>query len=87
MKTKVLLRKIKALLSAKKREQLAEYESLLKVLRKLKKKQADLSARLEGEEDEESRRKIQHKLEMIEAQRKKGQRLKRELETLREMDY
>ncbi len=84
MKTKSLVRKIKALLSAKKRKQLAEYESLLKVLRKLKKKQATLSAKLKGEEDKEKRREIQRKLKVVEAQRKKGLELKRELEKLRD---
>ncbi len=84
MKTKSLIRKIKALLSAKKREQLAKYESLLSVLRKLKKKQAALSAKLESEEDKEKRRDIEHKLKVIEAQRKKGLRLKRDLEKLRD---
>ena len=83
MKTKSLVRKIKALLSAKKREQLAKYESLQKVLRKLKKKQALLSAKLGREQDKEKRRELEHKLKVIEAQRKKGLRLKRDLEKLR----
>jgi hypothetical protein len=84
MKTKKLLRKVKVLLSADRRAQLAKYDSLKKVLRKLRAKEAALRDRLDGEEDDQRRREIQRKLEVIEAQCKKGARLKKEIEDLRE---
>ena len=84
MKTKKLLRKVKELLSADRRAQLAKYDSLKKVLKKLEAKEVALRDRLDGEEEDQRRREILRKLEVIEAQRKKGARLKKEIEKLRE---
>ena len=84
MKTKKLLRKVKELLSADRRAQLAKYNSLKKVLKKLEAKEVALRDRLDGEEEDQRRREILRKLEVIEAQRKKGARLKKEIEKLRE---
>ena len=83
MKTKKLLRKMKALLSADQRAQLAEYDSLEKVLRKLGTKEAAWREKLDAEEDKERRREIMRKLEVIEAQRKKGEKLRKQIEELR----
>ncbi len=83
MKTKKLLQKIKALLSADRRAQLAKYDSLEDVLEKLSAKEVAFREKLDGEEDEEQRREILRKLEVIEAQRKKGEILKKEIEGLR----
>ncbi len=83
MKTKPLLRKIKALLSANKRKQLAKYKSLERVLRKLKKKQAALGEKLQQEKDKERRKEIERKLKVIAVQRKKGVALRAKLEELR----
>ncbi len=84
MKTKKLLRKIKALLSADQRAQLAKFDSLEKVLRKLKKKEIALREKLEQENDKELRREIQRKLKVIEAQLKKGTKLKAQIGKLRD---
>ena len=83
MKRKKILRKLKTLLSADQRAQLAKYDSLERVLRNLEAKEAKLRERLQTEDDERKRREIHRKLEVSEAQRKKGLKLKGELEALR----
>lgn len=83
MKTKHLLRKIKHLLSADKRKQLAKFDSLEKVLRKLKKKEAALREKLDGEKSKDKRRELEKKLEVVAAQRKKGRKLRDKLEKQR----
>jgi hypothetical protein len=82
MKTKKLLRKIKAILSADRRAQLAKADSLEKILEKLEKKAVTLREKLDGDEDEERRRELVQKLEVVEAQREKGEKLKAELGAL-----
>ena len=75
---------MKALLSADQRKQLAKYDSLSKVLGKLKKKEAALREKIEGEKDKDRRRKLMRKLKVVQAQRKKGAKLRREIEKLRD---
>ena len=82
MKTKKLLKKIKELLSADRRAQVAKYDSLTEVLHKLEKKEVSLRAKLEEEEDEERCKEIQRKLEVIAAQHKKGTKLRAEIEAI-----
>jgi hypothetical protein len=84
MKTKKLLRKVKALLSADQRAQIAKYDSLEKVLKKLRMKEVAMRKKLEQEEDQERRREILRKLDVVEAQRKKGIELEKEIKALRE---
>ena len=86
MKTKKLVRKIKALLSSGRRTQLAKRRSLEKVLRKLEIKELALRRKLDGKEDKEQRRETLRKLKVIEVQRKKGQKLMGEIEELRRRD-
>jgi hypothetical protein len=86
MKTKKALRKLKALLSADERAQLAKYDSLEKVLRKLESKEATLREKLEGESDEERRREILRKLDVINAQHQKGAKLKEDIKKLRDAE-
>jgi hypothetical protein len=86
VKTKKLVRKIRNLLSADSRAQVAKYDSLEKVLRKLDAKHASFREKLKATDNEERRSEIQRKLEVIEAQREKGAELKRELDKLREGD-
>jgi hypothetical protein len=83
MKTKKLVRKIKVLLGSGRRAQLAKRSSLEKVMRKLETKELALRRKLDGKADKEHRRQIQRKLEVIEVQRKKGQKLMKELDELR----
>lgn len=86
MKTKKLLRKIKALLSADQRAQLAKVDSLVEILQKLDKKELGLREKLRGEHDESRRREILRKLDVIAAQRKKGEKLEHKLDALRDAD-
>ncbi len=82
MKTKKLLRKMKALLSADQRAQIAKYDSLEEILKKLEKKEMALRAELDRVEKEGQRGEILRKLEVVKAQRKKGVSLKEEIEGL-----
>ena len=66
-------------MSADRRAQLAKFDSLEKVLRKLEKKELALREKLEGEEDEERRKELLRKLSVIKAQRKKGAQLRGQL--------
>ena len=84
MKTKKLIRKVKAFLSADRRAQLAKADSLEKILEKLERKAASLREKLDAENDEKERSELLRKLEVIEAQRVKGEKLGRELEAERE---
>lgn len=79
MKTKKLIKKVQALLNADRRAQLAKSDSLEKVLKKLEVKDATLRERLKDEQDDEQRCKTLRKLKVIEAQRKKGEKLQHEL--------
>ncbi len=80
MKTEKLLEQMKGLLSAKRRKQIAEYESLEKVLGKLETKKAKLRAKLGEEADDERRKELVRKIEVIGAQRKKGLELKKAID-------
>jgi hypothetical protein len=86
VKTKKLVRKIKELLSADQRAQLAKYDSLEKVLQKLDAKEESFREKLKTEDDHGRRKEIRRKLKVIEAQRKKGAKLKEEIEKLRKSD-
>jgi hypothetical protein len=83
MKRKKLLRKIKSLLNADQRAQIKKFDSLEKVLQKLEGKEANFHERLKQEKSKERREELLRKLEVIQAQRKKGVRLKAEIEKLR----
>ena len=84
MKTKKLLRKIRELLNAKRRAQIAKYDSLEEVLQKLQTKEVELRAKLDEADGKGRRREILRKLEVVEAQRRKGEKLKKEIKDLRD---
>lgn len=84
MKTKKLLRKIKDLLSADRRAQMAKADSLEEILKKLDRKAKGLREKLDAEQDEDRRRELNRKLEVVEAQRTKGEKLSSELAAERE---
>ncbi len=86
MKRKKLLRKIKELLSADQRAQVAKYDSLEKVLGQLAAKEVTFRERLDAEDDKERRREILRKIEVIDAQRRKGEKLKEEIRELRDTE-
>jgi hypothetical protein len=80
MKTKKLVRKIKALLSKDRRAQVAKYESLEKILKKIEAKEEAFRKKLDAEKDKDRRKEIRRKLEVLAAQREKGTQLRREIE-------
>ncbi len=83
MKTKELIQEIKALLNADQRARLAQRDSLEKVLGKLKEKESNLQQKLKAAGDDEDRRKeLLRKLEVISAQSQKGLKLLAELEEI-----
>ncbi len=84
MKTKKLVKKIKELLSANKRAERVKYKSLVNVLLKLDHKEKALRDKLEGETNEQKQRSISHKIDVVRAQRAKGEKLKRKLEEERD---
>jgi hypothetical protein len=84
MKTKKLLRKVKAFLSADRRAQMAKADSLEEILKKLERKAASLRKKLDAEKDQKERIELLRKLEVVDAQRVKGEKLGRELEAKRE---
>jgi len=84
MKTKKLLRKMKDLLSADRRAQMAKADSLEEILKKLDRKAKVLREKLDAEQDKHRRRELSRKLEVVEAQRAKGEKLSSELEAERE---
>ncbi|MBL4865477.1 MAG: hypothetical protein JKY67_03775 [Pseudomonadales bacterium] len=83
MKLKKALRKLSQYMDADQREQLAQYDSIKKVLKKLKSKRNQLREKIELIEDDEERQQIQNKLDIVNAQRKKGVKLLKELKLIR----
>ena len=84
MKTKKLLRRISDFLSEDRRAQIAKADSLEKILTKLEKKAVALREKLHDAAEEAERRELFRKLDVVEAQRKKGEKLAKELEALRD---
>ena len=84
MKTKKLLRRISNFLSEDRRAQIAKADSLEKILTKLEKKAVALREKLHDAAEEAERRELFRKLDVVEAQRKKGEKLAKELEALRD---
>jgi hypothetical protein len=72
MKTKTLLGKLADFLNKDRAAQRAELEYIREVLKKLKKKEQKLREKLEASADDEERREIEGKLEVVHAQRTKG---------------
>lgn len=79
MKLKKALNKLSAYLNAQKREQLEEYVSIKKVLKKLKNKRNDLRERIDIANDPNERERLQKKLDVLTAQRQKGLQLLKKL--------
>lgn len=79
MKRSKLLEKLKGYLDAEQREQLTKYDSLKRVLEKLRDKEIKLRDKLESEQDEKVRDQIRNKLDVLLTQYQKGIRLQDEL--------
>jgi hypothetical protein len=72
MKTKTLLGKLADFMNKDRAAQREELEHIREVLKKLKKKEQKLREKLEASADDEDRREIEGKLEVVHAQRTKG---------------
>lgn len=72
MKAGKLLEQLKDYLDSERRAQIAKYDSMKTVLKKLKKKANSLKARIDEEEDEAIRELMRQEIKVITAQRKKG---------------
>jgi pheromone shutdown protein TraB len=72
MNYKKLVDYVSTVLDADKRQQMQERDALKKALKKLKRKQKELKDKLVTEKDEYNRQRIQEKIEIARAQRKKG---------------
>ena len=72
MKTNKLLEILKEYLGIERREQIAKYESIKHVLKKLKKKENVLKDKLKSELDEKVHIRLKKEMDVLSAQRKKG---------------
>ncbi len=72
MKLKRLLEKVDSFLSAEERERNAKRAEMRKVLEKLKKKERRLKKDIASEDDAEARARLEGKLKVAHAQRRKG---------------
>lgn len=72
MKTKKLLAKLTDFMNKDQTTQREELEHIRKVLKKLKKKEQDLREELATELNEDERRELEGKLDVVHAQRIKG---------------
>jgi len=81
MKLTKILTKLNDILDDDRRAQLQEIEALKTSIKRLKKKYKEFEGRCEAEDDEKKKVKLQEKINIIRAQRKKGLKL---LKSLRE---
>ena len=81
MKMRRILEKVQAFLDADSHSQLKQKESISEVLEKLRDKEKELHRELELCTDAEKRKKLQRKLSVCHAQRKKGLTILKELRT------
>lgn len=72
MKTKKLLARLADFMNKDRGTQREELEHIREVLKKLKKKEQRLREKLDADPDEEERRELEGKLEVVHAQRTKG---------------
>ncbi len=72
MKQKKLLEKLKEFFDSDTRERKKQRSDVKDILKKLKKRERHLKEKLEDEKDEEKRNRIQQKIDVVYAQRKKG---------------
>lgn len=72
MKTSKLLKRTEEFLSAEKKKQRDQVDSIKVILKKLKKKQQSLKNKLEKEKNEGDRRQLKKEIDTLFVQRKKG---------------
>ena len=83
MKSNELLDILKKYLGFERRAQLAKYDSIKQVLKKLKKKENALKDKLKKELNEKAHNRLKKELDVLSAQRKKGLKMLKELKEAR----
>ncbi|WP_290704745.1 hypothetical protein [Amphritea sp.] len=81
MKTNDLLKTIKNFIDTDRREQVTKYESLKRLMKKLKTKQNILKEKVKSETDLNAKKNLEEKMKVLKAQRKKGLKLLKELKS------
>lgn len=80
MNTNDLLKTIKDFTNTERREQITRYDSLKRLMKKLKTKQNLLKEKVKNEDNKKLKKTLEEKLRVIKAQRKKGLKLLKELQ-------
>ncbi len=80
MKSHKLLKKLKRFMSAEKRDQIAQRDSLKDLLKKLRKRRDALKESLEEADSKAERQRIQEKITILNVQRRKGVTLLQQLQ-------
>jgi hypothetical protein len=83
MKSNELLDVLKKYLGIERRAQLAKYDSIKQVLKKLKKKENALKDKLKKELNEKSHNRLKKEMDVLSAQRKKGLKMLKELKEVK----
>jgi len=78
MKQKKLLEKLKTFFDSDARERKKQKSDVKDILKKLKKRERNLKEKLESEDNVDKRNRIQKKIDVVYAQRKKGIKLIKE---------
>lgn len=81
MKTNDLLKAVKNFVDSNRRERVAKYDSLKRLMKKLKVKQNLLKEKISDESDDKIKTRLEEELKVLKAQRKKGLRLLKELKS------
>ncbi len=81
MNTQDLLKTIKNFIDTDRREQITKYDSLKRLMKKLKTKQNTLKEKVKNENDKEVKKDLKEKMRVLKAQRKKGLKLLKELKS------
>ncbi len=81
MKANDLLKAVKNFVDSNRRERMAKYDSLKRLMKKLKVKQNLLKEKISDESDDKIKTRLEEELKVLKAQRKKGLRLLKELKS------
>ena len=81
MSTNDLFKAIKDFASTERREQITRYDSLKRLMQKLKIKQNLIKEKIKKEDNKKLKKTLEEKLRVIKAQRKKGLKLLKDLKS------
>ncbi len=81
MNTNDLLKTIENFVDTNRRERIKRYESLQRLMKKLKIKQNQLKDKVKNESNKKFKKRLEEKIRVLKAQRKKGLKLLKELKS------